>query len=131
MARETREQKQERLAREMAKQDADRTEFLKTVPARLSAARDLALNLGVTSSLALTPTGPVVSFRHDGKDCYIDADLTYECEEWELAGVENDLNSIRQAIEARAQRHQLAKDTFASLTQEQKAAVKEFIHSLQ
>lgn len=116
----------------MVEREAERrrkAEFLASVPKRLAAAHTLALSLGVSSSVKLLESGPEVSFRNDS-DPYIDGELTYTCEEWELEHVESQLNQIRIDKEAREYRLKIAKEAFETLTTEQRNAIKEFISYL-
>jgi hypothetical protein len=126
MARETKEQREEREARERAEQEAARLSFLKTLPKRLKAIQDFAVTLGVYSEVALTESGPLVSFRSD--DGQVSNELTYESEEWEVTWFEEVLQKRKETQEAARVRRKMAEDHYHSLSQELKEALKENIH---
>lgn len=128
MARETREERAVREARERAEEEARVLSFRKTLPKRLKEIQDKAVLVGVYSDVALTETGPVVAFRSD--DGHISTELTYESEEWEVTWFEEVLQKRKEAQEAAKARKQMARDHFYSLSQELREALKENIHSL-
>jgi hypothetical protein len=132
MARETKEQRQAREAQEQAAAEAAMAEYYKTVPKRLLEAQALAQKLGVSVHLSLTETGPSVHFEYSDQreKIYIDETLTYQTEQWEMESLESQLHRIKEAQEERAERLKIAQAVFDRITPLEKAAIKEFIHSL-
>jgi len=109
---------------------AERADLLKTLPKRLMDAQALANSLGVRVSVNLSETGPIVHFgEYDGPGD-IDTELTYQSDCWEIEWLEKRLQYLKEEQAARAARLRLAKDTWGNLKQEEKDAIKEFIHSL-
>lgn len=132
MPKETPQQKAERLAREEAAAQAALEKYYATVPRRLMDALALARSLGVTASVDLLGDGPIVSFEYESEKyrCYIDYRLTYQCEEWELETLENQLMTLKAAQENEKSRLESAKKIWESLSALDKAVIKEFINLL-
>lgn len=139
----TPEQKAERKALKIAAEAAARIQreleekkrietFKAGLPKRLMDAQALALKLGVLTRVELTETGPSVSFKyedHSGK-FYINDTLTYESEEWDVENIESTLDQLDKKHKEYEARRLVAQSVFGNLTEEQKSAVKEFIHYL-
>jgi hypothetical protein len=126
MARETKEEKLAREAREQATAEAALEAYLQTVPKRLMDAQALAQSLGISVHVGLTENGPLVSF-HDYNHA-IDDRLTYQCDQWELESLERSLLAIKEEQEAKASRLEIARDVWANkLTEIEKFALKENI----
>ena len=129
MARESKEQRDARLAQEQAAAEAALEAYLLTVPKRLMDAQALAQNLGISVTVSLTETGPSVHFRDEAS--VIDDTLTYQTEEWELEYLERKLRDIKEEKEAIARRRAIAQDTWENrLNPVEREALKEHIHSL-
>lgn len=123
MARETKEQRAERDARERQVLEDERQEYLKTVPARLAAAEQLARSLGISTKITLTEGGPNVHFRDDNSG--FDDFANYLIDEWELEDLEGRLASLKRAQEERAARRVLAQTVWDRCTPEERVALKE------
>lgn len=133
MPRETKEQKDARLAAEQAYLLAKRIAYRATIPAKLVELQALASAAGVSTNVKLTPTCPKVEFYRwncDSRNNDFEETLTYDSEQHEVEYVELRMKGFKEKIDARAARHKLAQDTFNTLTQEQKEALKEFIRQL-
>jgi hypothetical protein len=128
MARETKDEKILREAREQAVAEAALEAYLLTVPKRLMDAQALAQSIGVAVNVSLTATGPSVHFYDDA--AVIDDTLTYQTESWELEYLERKLRDMKIDQEARIYRRGVAQDVFATLSREQKDAIIENIHYL-
>lgn len=129
MARETREQRNARLAQEQAAAEAALESYLLTVPKRLMYAQALAQNLGVSVTVSLTETGPSVHFYNEAS--VIDNTLTYQTEEWELESLERKLRGLSEERDARAARLALARHVWKNrLSETERAALKENINWL-
>ena len=99
------------------------------LPKRLMDAQALAYQLGVQVDVGLTETGPSVYFRNR-EDPHIDSELTYESSEWEVERMERALREIKDEQDARVARREKAQSVWNNLAVDQKACLKEFIHSL-
>lgn len=132
MARETREERAERLAREEAAAQAALEAYYATVPKRLMEAQALANSLQVSTSVRLGPDGPIVHFEYESEKykSYIDSTLTYQTEEWELDSLEGQLRGLKEKIDEEAARLQVAKDAWEKLLPFEKTVIKEFIYML-
>ena len=128
MARESKEERLAREAREQAAAEAALEAYLLTVPKRLMDAQALAQDLGVNVNVKLTATGPSIYFYDDA--AVIDDTLTYQTEEWELEYLERKLRDMKEEKVARAARISLAQDAFARLSDAERAAIKENIYML-
>ena len=128
MARETKEERLLREAREQAAAEAALEAYLLTVPKRLMDAQALAQDVGVSVNVRLTATGPAVHFYDESHA--IDDRLTYQADQWELEYLERKLQAIKEEQVARAVRLSLAQDAFARLTEAERAAIKENISQM-
>jgi hypothetical protein len=128
MARETKEERILREAHERARAEDALEKYLASVPKRLNDAHIMARNLGISVNVKLTEDGPSVHFR-DEKEIFNDT-LTYQTEEWELESLERKLRELNDENVARAARVSMAQEVFATLSKEQKAAIKENIYML-
>lgn len=128
MARESKEERLAREAREQAAAEAALEAYLLTVPKRLMDAQALAQNLGISVTVNLTEKGPSVYF-HDEKN-QLDDTFTYQTDQWELEYLERKLQAIKDEKVARAVRVSLAQDAFARLTEAERVAIKENIFML-
>lgn len=139
----TPEQKAERKALKIAAETAARLQreleekarleaFKAGLPKRLMDAQALASKLGVSTHVELTATGPSVRFEYEdhSDNFYIDDTLTYESQEWDVEYIEGKLNELDEKHKAYEARKLVAQSAFGALTDEQKAAVKEFIRYL-
>lgn len=129
MAKESKEQRAERLAAEQAAAELALAEFRKSIPKRMLEAQVLAEKLGVSSHLVLTAIGPKLVFNDDHNGFY-DDEIHYESDEWEIENIEGKLKEIQVEQDAKAKRYILAKETFEKLSKEERVALKEFIHCL-
>lgn len=125
--------KAERLAQAKTPQQKNRSsdfEFTAPPPATLDKPKRiyelhlLALELGASVSLRLTPTGPEVKFLNE-RTRHLNTTLTYASEAWEVELVAEVLADI-QLIREREQQElrELALKTAADLSPEQRAALK-------
>ena len=147
MARETKEERQERLAAEAAKREAERTAFLVTLPKRLLDAQALALTLDVNVSVRSGIDNVTMHFQYGSYDDshleirfsnrtirngppVIDEVLSYTSEEHEIEWLEAKLQELKQYNKERNIRYNLAKSVFDRLTDNEKKAVREFAHTL-
>jgi len=128
MARETKEQRVERLERELAEETAARVEYLLGVPKRLMDAHALARTLGINVEITLSDTGPVLYFSDENNQ--FEDRLTYQAEQWELEYVERKLRDLKDKRDAQVARQALAQSLFDKMTPEEKYALKENIHHL-
>lgn len=110
--------------------DATAAKYKADLPKRMMEAQALAQRLGVTTDVELTAIGPQVSFHCENNTdkWYISEVIGYDTEEWELEYLEDKLNTIKAAQDAREARRELAQAAFSTLTDEQKECIKEFIH---
>ena len=130
MARETKEQRAARFAREEQILAESEAKYKATIPARLLAAQALARSLGIQTEVTLTLTGPSVRF-YDPDNAAWNETITYETEEWELISLENSLQEVKEQEDARILRRGIAEDVWNNkLTQPEKEALREFIHYL-
>ena len=129
MARETKEQSAERRRVEAEASLAAALEYKKTVPALLMTMQAIAQEVGVSTKVSLTPTGPSVHFYDDATN--IDDTITYNTEEWEIDYLRRKLMSLKEEQDARIQRRNIAEDAWTNkLTADERVAVKEHIHCL-
>ena len=126
MAKETKEQRAEREAREKEVAEEAYKEYLKTVPNRLMEAQTLAHSLGVSTHITLDRTGPLVNFFDDNEN--LDETCGYQTTEWELEYLERRLKEIKEKQNARKSRYNLAETVWNRLSKEEKTAIKEFSH---
>ena len=106
MARETKEEKAIREAREQAKSEAALEAYLQTVPKRIMDAQALAQSLGITTSVSLATNGPIVNFYDPNNQ--VDDYLTYHTDEWELEYLERKLRDIKEERDAYIRRRGIA-----------------------
>jgi hypothetical protein len=135
MAKETKQEKEERLAREQAAAELALAEFYKGVPARLVMMQAIAHEVGVSCTVQLTDTGPEVVFekseydsRTDRETTIIDQTVRYDSDQWHIEYVEDQLNSMKAEQDSALARRKMAQDHFDTLSKELKAALKENIH---
>lgn len=132
MARETKEEKQTRLADEAFAEAARLAEFRKQMPERLMKIEKQAKQLGVQTEVTLTADGPVVHLRQDYDNGHgFDDKVSYFTEEWEVEHVERKLRDLEEEQNERIRKRSIAEDVWANkLTAEQRAALKENIYLL-
>lgn len=132
MARETAQQKAERRAREEAAARAALEAYVESVPKRLMEAQALASTLFVNTSVGLSENGPTVHFEYesDKYKIYIDNELNYQTEQWELEMLEDQLHRLKVAIDDEKLRYEAAKVAWAGLSESQHKLIKEFIYLL-
>lgn len=131
MARETKEQREERLRAEAAAEAERKAQYLLTVPKRLMDAQALAQSLGLYTSVSLREDGPEVTVQHHNLDGhYFDYKLGYDAEEWELVDLETRLQDLKFDIESRQERLSRAQSIWEGLDKVDRALVKEFISQL-
>jgi len=128
MPRETKEERVAREAREESERLAATAVYRASIPGRLMVAQALAQEVGITTDIRLTATGPSVRFYES--DGILDETVCYTTEEWELEHLERILREKKDEKDARIARRELAQKTFDSLSTEQKTALKENIHYL-
>ena len=106
--------------------------FKAGLPKRLMDAQALATSLCSSTHVELTESGPSVRFEYEdhGNKIYIDTTLTYNSEEWEVASLESDLNTVKLAKEEDARKLACAKSAWGNLTDDQQACIKKYIHYL-
>jgi KaiC/GvpD/RAD55 family RecA-like ATPase len=112
--------------------EAAKEKFKAELPKRLMDAQALAVSIWVATHLELTESGPSVRFEYEdhGNKVYIDTTLTYNSEEWEVASLESDLNTVKLAKEEDARKLACAKSAWETLTDDQQACLKKYIHYL-
>ena len=129
MARET---KEARFARQQADAEAALAaslEYRKTVPALLMDMQAIAQQVGVSTSVSLTPTGPSVKFYDDASN--INDTVTYDTEQWEIEYLQRKLRDLLEALNFRIVQRSVAEDAWANkLASEERAAIKVTIHYL-
>jgi len=139
MAKETKQEKAERLEREHAAAElahaAEVAEFHKSMPARLVRMQAIANEVGVATKVTLTDTGPEVLFeksvydpRTERDNSVIDETLRYDSDQWEVEYLEDRLNNMKAEQDSAIARRKMAQDHFDTLSKELKAALKENIH---
>jgi hypothetical protein len=117
-------------AKRKAEEEAYRVAFRKSVPWRLAALKEFAEQVGVTTELSLTSSGPQVRFFNEGKIRNFDETLTYDSDEWDIEWMETQVGDLRREQDAREARRALATSAFDKLSLEEQVALKEFIHYL-
>lgn len=128
MARETKEDKQARVQREEAEAAVALAAYRATIPNRLMIAQAMAQEVGITTTITLSSTGPVVNFKDNE---HLDETISYTTDEWELEYLERTLREKKEAQDGRIRRRGIAQDVWShKLTLEEKTALKENIHSL-
>lgn len=132
MPKETKEQREERLAREEAAAQAALEAYYASVPKRLMEAQALANSLYVSTSVNLGPSGPIVHFEYESEKykSFIDDTLHYQSEEWELEGLERRLQDLKEQVENEKQRYRAAESVWSNLSTADRQVLKEFIHRL-
>lgn len=132
MPKETREQREERLAREEAAAQAALEAYYASVPKRLMEAQALANSLYVSTSVTLGPSGPIVHFEYESEryKSFINDTLHYQSEEWELEGLERRLQDLKEQVENEKQRYRAAESVWANLSTADRQVLKEFIYRL-
>ena len=117
-------------AKRKAEEEAYRIAFRASIPKRLAALKEAAEQVGVTTELELTATGPQVRFFNEGKIHNFDETLSYDSDEWDIGWIETQVRGLKEEQDAREARRTLATAAFAKLSEEEKVALKEFIHYL-
>jgi hypothetical protein len=132
MPRETREERDARLAREEAAAQVALEAYLASVPKRLMEAQALANSLYVSTSVTLGPAGPIVHFEYESEKykVFIDSTLTYQTEEWELESLESQLAKVKEARDEEAARLKVAQTAWEKMTPLERTVIKEFIYQL-
>lgn len=128
MARETKEERAERLRREQDDLAAAEAEFKQSIPKRMLELQCAAQIEGVSVNVKLTETGPMVSFYDDNSG--IDTDLTYQSVEWEFDSLEREIGELKSCREAAERRLAQARDVWSKLTTDDQKVLKEFINRL-
>jgi len=113
-----------------AEQDTRIANFRALVPKRMALLTSLAEQVGVTVKLKLTEKGPEIHFFIKDPNHNFSETLTYESDEWDIEWMEMKVQEIKEEQDAREARRNLAKTAFSKLSDEEKAALKEFIHYL-
>ncbi len=134
MARETKEEKQLRIAAEEHLALIQKQNFRATMPERLMQLQAISSAAGVNTRVFLNAKGPGVEFtryEYDNKGSSFEETLTYDSEEWEVDHVERMIRAFKEEIDARAARRALAESTWKSLGEADRRAIKEFITCLQ
>jgi hypothetical protein len=130
MARETKEEKQLRIAAEEHLALIQKQNFRAAMPAKLMQLQADASAAGVNTRVSLTASGPTVEFtryEYDNKGSNFEEELSYDSEEWQVEWVDRRLREFKEEIDARAARKALAEEVWKGLRAEQKAAVVEFV----
>lgn len=130
MARETKEEKQLRIAAEEHLALIQKQNFRAAMPAKLMQLQADASAGGVNTRVSLMANGPSVEFtryEYDNKGSSFEETLTYDSEEWQVDYVETRIKFFKEEIEARAARKALAEATWKTLSDQEKAAITEFI----
>jgi hypothetical protein len=100
------------------------------MPSRLMQLFARAQGVNISANIKLIASGVEMTVYHDGHP-HIDSTLTYDSEEWEVEMVEDSIDLLKADIDARNARKGIAQDVWTNkLTPEERAALKEFIHSL-
>lgn len=129
MAKETREQRTLREAREAEQALVEREAFRQTMPERLSKLVDRYKSIGVYPDIKLMESGPRVLFDHEG-EFYVHSYLTYDSDHWEVEAVEQAVEEECSRREFAKQRFALAGVAWAKLSKDEQSAIREFIRSL-
>ena len=133
MERETKEERRAlEEAEEFGKAQAALEEYYDSLPKRMMEAQALASEVGIRTSITLTPKGAAVTFHwpDDSNNYSYDEIINYETEPWELDLVETKLKELKAAKVAAELRLQIAKDVYAKLSETERACLKEFINYL-
>ena len=117
-------------AKRKAEEEAYRVAFRASMPKRLTALKEAAEQVGVTTELDLYNTGPQVRFFNEGKLRNFDEILNYNSDEWDIEWIENQVKDLKAEQDAREARRNLASAAFAKLSEDERVALKEFIHYL-
>lgn len=126
MPRLTKEEKAAKLAAaeaEWRKEQAERyAAFRLTVPARMKALVDNINVLGICYHITLVESGPALEIHgHDNI-------ITYDIAEGDMNWVEHWINEKLEYKKYAEARMELAKSAFNKLTNDEKDALKEYIH---
>ena len=115
-----------------AERAAQMTAFKAGLPKRLMDAQALASYCGIAVHIELIESGPSVRFEYEDhhNKFYIDSTLTYDSDEWEVSDLEGSLASLKAKQDKEAARRVLAQSAFAKLTDDEKSAMKDYIHYL-
>jgi hypothetical protein len=114
-------------------------EYRAGLPARLMNIVALANSVGASVDINLIKSGPAIriQIKHREWDDHVvawtkslDETLTYDSEEWQVESVEWFLTNRQKEVEQKEQRRTLATVCWSSLTNEQRSALKEFMHIL-
>lgn len=104
--------------------------FRLTMPSRLMQLFARAQGVNISANIRLITSGVEMTVYHDSHP-HIDSTLTYDSEEWEVEMVEDSIDLLKADIDARQARRELAQDVWTNkLSPVERAALKEFIHSL-
>ena len=106
---------------------AELAAYKASLPKRLMDAQARALNLGVSTNVSLTPTGPEVSFYNEEKGHYIETTLSYDSDEWEVECLERDLQQLQDRKDLADSRRAIAQSAWSTLTEEQQSCLREYI----
>jgi hypothetical protein len=129
MTREAKEERDTRKAREETERLAAIDVYRANLYIRLMAAQSLAKEIGITTEIQLTPSGPSVRFYEENG--ILDDTVCFTTEEWELECLERRLREKKEEKDARAVRRALAEDVWAQkLNETERIALKENIHYL-
>lgn len=128
MARETKIEKDARLAREQQAAEEALAAYTRTVPKRLADAQALAQSVGVSTQVTLTESGPSVYFYDSNTN--FDDHATYQIDEWELEYIERKLRDLKEEQDAKLRRKLVADAAWARLSTEERTAIKEHIYTL-
>lgn len=130
MAKETKEQKQLRQAAEEHLALIQKQNFKATMPARLMKLQALASEACVSTRIILTFDGVAVEFtryNYDDRMNDLEETLTYDSKEWEVDLLERRMIAIKEGIDARRQRKELAEKLWKELSADEKDGLKENI----
>lgn len=130
MAKETKEQRINREALEANERLFATANYRASIPGRLMVAQALAQEVGITTDIRLTETGPSVRF-YDIHNELLNETMCYTSEEWELEYLERRLREIKAEKDGKAARRTIAEDVWNRiLTDSERVAIKENIHYL-
>ena len=97
------------------------------LPKRLMEAQGRASKLGVRTEVTLTATGPIVTFSNEEKGHYIDTELSYESDEWEVECLERDLQLLQERQDLNEKRRACAQAAWNNLDEDQRSCLREYI----
>lgn len=129
MTKETKEERELRRAAEAHSALIARQAFLADLPRRMLEVQARANKAGFYTEVTLTSTGADLRIYEQGEG-FFDEHVNSSVDEWQLEYVERHVREKMEEIDARMRRHALATETWKTLTDSEKEALKEHIRNM-